>query len=127
MRTKRFLAFLLVLLMVVSLFPAAALAEGPDDEPLVEDVPPAEEAPEGVDDLVEPEEDELPLIPAGYGIWLGETEITTANEDDVLGNGSVSFDATTNTLTFNVQKPTINGLHNGAIIDAPEVSELTIG
>ena len=46
MRTKRFLAFLLVLLMVVSLFPAAALAEGSDDEPLVEDVPPAEVAPE---------------------------------------------------------------------------------
>lgn len=40
MRAKRFLAFLLVLLMVVSLFPAAALAEGSDDEPLVEDVPP---------------------------------------------------------------------------------------
>lgn len=40
MRTKRFLAFLLVLLMVVSLFSAAALAEDAEDEPLVEDVPP---------------------------------------------------------------------------------------
>lgn len=37
----------------------------------------------------------------GYGIFVGGIEITENNASDVLGDGTVSYDADTNTLTLN--------------------------
>ena len=43
-----------------------------------------------------------------YGVWVGETEVTSVNKDNVLGNAStssvnanVSYDPDTKTLTLN--------------------------
>ena len=36
-----------------------------------------------------------------YGIFIGDTEITSVNASDVFGDGTVSFDAATYTLTLN--------------------------
>ncbi len=36
-----------------------------------------------------------------YDVWVGNTQITSDNADDVLHNGAVSYDAKTNTLTLN--------------------------
>ena len=43
-----------------------------------------------------------------YSLWVGETQVSTHNADDVLGDGTVSYDADTNTLTL-----------KGATIDIP--------
>ena len=37
----------------------------------------------------------------GYAVWLGNTQITKDNVDDVLGDGTACFDPNTNTLTLN--------------------------
>ena len=58
-------------------------------------------------------------------LWVGGVKVTEANASDILGNGNVSFDFDTNTLTFAVQKPTLSGLHNGALIDS-DMETLTI-
>ncbi len=139
MRTKRFLAFLLVLLMVVSLFPAAALAEGSDDEPLVEDVPPAEEAPEteteaeeeleplpedpedGEIEALVPEEDvaEPEADPVLYDLWVCGVQVTSANKQSIDGGYMVRFDSDTNTLTIYTNtffKNNSTQLHEGALI-----------
>ena len=42
----------------------------------------------------------------GYGIFIGDVEITQNNASDVLGDGKVSFDKDTNTLTLNGAKIT---------------------
>lgn len=36
-----------------------------------------------------------------YGIWVGTTEVTSDNASNVLGNGTVTYDEGTNTLTLN--------------------------
>ena len=43
---------------------------------------------------------------SGYGIFIGDVEITQNNASDVLGDGKVSFDKDTNTLTLNGAKIT---------------------
>jgi uncharacterized repeat protein (TIGR02543 family) len=50
-----------------------------------------------------PEEPEIPQEPevTEYDIWVGETQITSQNAGDVLGNGKVVYDSEKNTLTFN--------------------------
>ena len=53
-----------------------------------------------------------------YDLWLGETQVTTLNKDDILGDGTASFDPATNTLTFTTAMPNITGLHEGALIYA---------
>ncbi len=35
-----------------------------------------------------------------FTLWVGGTQVTTANASDVLGDGKVSFDPATNTLTL---------------------------
>ena len=35
-----------------------------------------------------------------YGIWVTGVSVTRDNEDDILGDGTVSYNASTNTLTF---------------------------
>lgn len=48
------------------------------------------------------------LLPAGamaadveYGVFVGETQVTSGNAADVLGNGTVSYDEGSNTLKLN--------------------------
>ena len=47
--------------------------------------------------------------PAGttYNIWLGSTQVTAANRNNILGDGKAQFDPNTNTLTLN--DPDISG------------------
>ncbi len=42
-----------------------------------------------------------PPIVMYYSVWIGKTEITDLNAPDVLGDGKISYDADTNTLTLN--------------------------
>ena len=60
-----------------------------------------------------------------YPVWVGETQVTEANKDDILGDGNVEYDPKTSTLTFASATPTINGMHNSAKIYADGIS-LTI-
>ena len=53
---------------------------------------------------------------AAYDVWVGDTQVTESNMDDVLGDNSVSYDPGSGTLTFNVANPSITGTHEGAII-----------
>ena len=50
-----------------------------------------------------------------YGIWVGATVVTSANAADVLGDGTVSFDAATNTLTLNNAAVDTSGLNIPAL------------
>ena len=36
-----------------------------------------------------------------YNVWVGGTQVTSANKDNVLGNGAVTYTPDTNTLTLN--------------------------
>ncbi len=38
--------------------------------------------------------------PATYKVWIGDVQITETNKDDVLGDGKVSFDPASHTLTL---------------------------
>ena len=60
-----------------------------------------------------------------YPVWVGETQVTSVNKDDILGDGKASFDPDTNTLTFTTAAPAITGLHENALIYADGV-DLTI-
>ena len=57
-------------------------------------------------------------------LWVCGVQVTEANASNVLGDGKVSFNFETNTLTFTA-KPTKNTLHNSTIIWA-ENMDLTI-
>ena len=48
-----------------------------------------------------------------YPVWLGDTRVTKQNQNDILGDGSVSFTPGegAGTLTFTNPTPTINGSH----------------
>ncbi len=46
-------------------------------------------------------------VGANYNLWLGSTRVTDANKNDILGDGTASFDSNTNTLRLN--DPTISG------------------
>ena len=124
---KRFLALLLCAMLVGGMF-TTAWADPGDAEP---EEPAEETESQGMIQPVtveEPQdEDELPVIPvkAEEYLWLGETAVTAGNADSPLSDGSARFDPSTNTLTF-TKAPTITGLHDGAIIDAPNLETLTI-
>ena len=45
-----------------------------------------------------------------YGLWLGEIQVDETNRDDILGDGTASYDPETKTLTFTVAEPAIRGL-----------------
>ena len=56
----------------------------------------------------------------GYNIWLGDTQVTNYNQDDILNDGGkAKFDPETNTLTLD--NPTIIGSHGYATIYADHV------
>ena len=53
--------------------------------------------------------------PSAYPVWVGSTQVTSANKDDILGDGGkAKFDPSTNTLTLN--DPSIVGSHEDALI-----------
>ena len=52
-----------------------------------------------------------------YPVWVGGTQVTSANKDDILGDGGKArFDSSTKTLTLN--NPVISGMHEQAMIYA---------
>ena len=56
--------------------------------------------------------------PVDYGIWVGPTEVTSANADGVTGSGitgTVTYDAVTDTLTLNNASITETGLYGYVI------------
>ena len=112
---KRMLSLLLVAAMVLS-FGATGYAAEVDEDIVVVD--PEEET----DDVLLV--DEIQAAAEGK-VWVGGVEITEDNASDVLGDGKVSYDFETNTLSFAAQKPTFSGLHNDAVIDAENI-DLTI-
>ena len=59
-----------------------------------------------------------------YSLWLGETQVTTRNKDDILGDGTASYDPSTKTLTLN-NFTGVQGTHNDALIFA-EIDMLTL-
>jgi hypothetical protein len=46
-----------------------------------------------------------------YELWLGDTQVTTLNEADILGDGKATFDSATGVLTLN--NPVISGKYYG--------------
>ncbi len=126
MRTKKILASLLALMMLFSLMPGFALAEGEEEEiePVLveEEEAPALEAeePEAIPEPEDEPEDE----PVAYDLWVCGVQVTDANAGDVLGDGSVSFDASANALSFTAA-PTATGTYNDAVIYA-NIGDLAI-
>ncbi|MEA4954375.1 MAG: S-layer homology domain-containing protein [Pseudoflavonifractor sp.] len=87
---KRLLSILLTVCMMMTLLPTGALA--------------------GMD-------------PVDYGIWVGPTEVTSANADGVTGDGitgTVTYDASTSTLTLNKATITKTGLYGYAVGRHPD-------
>ena len=63
------------------------------------------------------------IIRADYPLWVGATQVTSANMDDILGDGGkATYDPTSNTLTLN--DPTIQNLYNGGNFTAAISSTL---
>ena len=62
-----------------------------------------------------------------YDLWLGSTQVTSVNRDDILGDGTAAFDPTTSTLKLNGTK-SIKGVHNagGLFGDVLIYSELPL-
>ena len=62
-----------------------------------------------------------------YPVWVGDTQVTDANKDNVLGDGTVTYEPGegTGTLTFSSGTTTINGMYNAAKIYADGIN-LTI-
>ena len=58
-----------------------------------------------------------------YNIWLGDTRVTEDSRNDILGDGTASFDPETNTLTLD--NPTISGQTNDCAIYAEHI-DLTV-
>ena len=50
-----------------------------------------------------------------YGIWVGTTNVTSENASNVTGDGTVTYDADTDTLTLNNASITETGLYGYAI------------
>lgn len=44
---------------------------------------------------------EIVKVPTAYNVWVGGVQVTEANASDVLGDGTVSYDAGTKTLSLN--------------------------
>lgn len=62
-----------------------------------------------------------------YDLWVAGTQVTKSNQSDVLGDGTVSYDPTTNTLTLNDADLTLDGDAGGyCCIDSELAEELTI-
>ena len=51
-----------------------------------------------------------------YPVWVGGVQVTSANKDDILGDGKASFDPDSNTLTLD--NPTVSGAYHNAAVYA---------
>lgn len=51
-----------------------------------------------------------------YPLWVNNTQVTTKNADNVFNDGTVSYDAGTNTLTLNNCNITANALTAGSLV-----------
>ncbi len=63
----------------------------------------------------------------GYDLWVNNTQVTAQNAADVLGDGTVSYDVASNTLTLNGAN--ITEVHTADIFTAgiyAEIEDLTI-
>ena len=60
-----------------------------------------------------------------YPLWVGDTQVTSANKDDILGDGKAKFDPSTITLTLN--NPIITGTHSNSVIYAENVHLNLVG
>ena len=99
---KKVLSLILVMVLLISALPMTVFAAGNPQSA-------AQTAPlgKGADDIAD--------TGASYGLWLGSTQVTDANKDDILNNGGkAQFDPSTNTLTLN--NPKITGEHNDSTI-----------
>ena len=132
MRTKRFIASLLALLMLFSLMPTLALAEdiGEEDEgevAIVEEEPEVPEDEETAEVEALPEVDEPEADPVAYDLWVAGVQVTDSNKNNIVTG--VRFDSDTSTLTIqgNVGESLNNpeNLTNGAVIYS-ELPDLTI-
>lgn len=62
-----------------------------------------------------------------YDLWVAGKQVTKTNQNDVLGNGTVSYDPDTHTLTLNDADLTLDGDAGGyCCIDSQLAEELTI-
>ena len=60
---------------------------------------------------------EAPAPAIEYPVWVGPTQVTSANKDDILGDGGkAKYDPDSKTLTLD--KPSISGTHEGAAVYA---------
>ena len=133
MQKKRFLASLLVLLMLFTLVPTLALAEGDEDEGeiAIVETEPEELAPEAAEEPEalpepEPEADEPEADPVEYDLWVCGVQVTDSNKNNIVAG--VSFNPTTSTLSVNGNSAnsfTNPELTNGAVIYS-ELPELII-
>ena len=82
MRTKRILASLLVLMMLFTLMPAFALAEGEEEEsePVLAEEEALEPEAEEPEAIPEPE-DEIEDEPVAYDLWVCGEQVTDANKN----------------------------------------------
>ena len=68
-----------------------------------------------------------PYAVTTYDLWVAGKQVTETNQNDVLGDGSVSYDPDTNTLTLNNANLTPDGDANFTYwIDSDLTKELTI-
>lgn len=59
-----------------------------------------------------------------YGLWLGEIQVDENNRDDILGDGTASYDPETKTLTFTVTEPAIQGLFEESLLGTKYRAEI---
>ena len=60
-----------------------------------------------------------------YPVWVGSTQVTESNKDNILGDGKAKFDPSTITLTLN--NPIITGTHSNSVIYAENVHLNLVG
>ena len=69
---------------------------------------------------------EIVKAPTAYNVWVGGVQVTEANASDVLGDGTVSYDADTKTLTLNGANITAGYSANQALNGIYALDDLNI-
>ena len=76
--------------------------------------------------IPDPGEPEEPPTVTEYDLWLGETRVTAANRNDILGDGGkAKYDPAVRTLTLN--DPAIRGVHTDAQARQSKICSSVIG
>lgn len=63
-----------------------------------------------------------PATKLTYPVWVGATQVAYLNKDDILGDGTVSYNSKTHTLTFTSATTNIKGMHDNAKIYAEDIN-----